>query len=169
VQQIDPHGVVPGLGVDTENFYGIFGSPAVHYGLQRLFVGVGGFAFGENMPGIDTATTPFLRALSWHDLSDSWPTTVGPDGVSRYVTATPPLYTTPGEAGFTSPVVVNDVVLASTSRPGVYAFDSVTGTPLWAGAGLGPPVANSYTLGPAVSGDVMVLASAHLGLLVYSL
>jgi len=89
--------------------------------------------------------------------------------VSRYVNGTPPLYATEGEAGFSSPVVVNDVVLASTSLPGLYAFDAATGTPLWAAAGLGPPIPNSYTLGPAVSGDVVALGSANLGLLGYSL
>jgi outer membrane protein assembly factor BamB len=166
---IDPHPFIPGIGDYTENFYGVFGAPGLHYGLRRLYVGVGGFAFGENQPGIDTRTTPFLRSLNWQDLTDAWPTAVGPDKVRRYVNATPPLYTTEGEAGFSSPVVVNDVVLASTSRPGLYAFDAAMGTPLWSAAGLGPPVPNSYTLGPAVSGDVVVLGSANLGLLGYSL
>ena len=50
----------------------MFGSAAVHPELERLFVGVGGFAFGIGSPGIDSSSTAFLRALNWRDLSDAW-------------------------------------------------------------------------------------------------
>jgi outer membrane protein assembly factor BamB len=169
IPEIDPHPVLPDGEQRTENFYGTFSCPAAHPGLQRLFVGVGGFSFGVGTPGIDTATTPFLRALNWDDLTDAWPIEIGADGVRRYTTTRPPMYTTPGEAGFASPVVVNDVVFMSTSRPGLYAFDAETGVALWSGSGLGMPIPNSFTLGPVVYGDFVVLGSANLGVLVYSL
>lgn len=165
---VDPREVENGQ-VSTENFYGTFSCPVVHAGLGRLFVGVGGFEFGGKHPGIDSATTGFLRALDWTDLTDAWLTRVGPDRVSRYVVPSPPLYTTQGEAGFSSPVLVNDVVLMSTSRPAMYAFDSATGMPVWQAPGFGPQVPNSFTLGPAVYGDYVVVGSANLGLLAYSL
>ena len=79
------------------------------------------------------------------------------------------MYSTPGETGFASPVVVNDVVLMSTSRPGLYAFDAASGLCLWSAPGFGPPLPNSFTLGPAVFGDYVVVGSAGLGLMVYSL
>lgn len=166
---VDPHSPDPGEGVRTENFYGIFGSAGVHYELERLFVGVGGFAFGIGTPGIDYTTTAFLRALNWNDLTDAWLTQVGPDGVRRYVVPRPPMYTTPGEAGFTSPVVVNDLVLVTTSRPALYALDAETGLGLWTAPGFGAPTPNSFTLGPAVFGDFVVVGSANLGLMIYSL
>jgi outer membrane protein assembly factor BamB len=168
---VDPHPPDPteSTGRLTENFYGIFGSAAVHYGMRRLFVGVGGFAFGVGTPGIDYRTTPFLRALNWSDLTDAWWTAVGPDQVRRYVLPSPPMYTTPGEAGFSSPVVVNDVVMVSTSKPALYAFDAATGQCLWSAPGFGAPAPNSFTLGPAIYGDYVVVGSANIGLLIYSL
>ena len=166
---VDPHPLDPSGDRQTENFYGTFSTPAVSYALGRLFVGVGGFAFGVNTPGIDSNSTAFLRALNWDDLTDAWQTEIGPDEVSRYVVPRPPMYTTPGEAGFSSPVIVNDVVLFSTSRPGLYAFDIETGLTLWSAPGFGPPVPNSFTLGPVVFGDYIVVGSANLGLMVFSL
>ena len=163
---VDPHTA----GDDgKENFYGTFGAAGVDLELRRLFVGVGGFAFGQGRPGIDSATTAFLRALNWEDLTDAWLMTPGPDGVARSLIGRPRMYTTPGEAGFTSPVVVNDVVLVTTSRPGCYAFDAENGIPLWAAPGMGPPQPNSFSLGPAIYGDYVVVASANLGILIYSL
>ncbi|MFC7622944.1 PQQ-binding-like beta-propeller repeat protein [Microlunatus sp. GCM10028923] len=168
IPAIDPR--VPEEGVLlTENFYGTFSCPVVHAGLGRIYVGVGGFAFGETRPGIDTATTPFIRAMDWEDLTDAWATASGPDQVRRYVVPRPPLYQTPGEAGFSSPVLVNDLVLLSTSRPALYAFAADTGLPIWRAPGLGPVLPNSFTLGPAVYGDFIAVGSANLGLLTYSL
>jgi outer membrane protein assembly factor BamB len=166
---VDPHPLLPNGQRRTENFYGIFGSAAVHYGLQRLFVGVGGFASGVGTPGIDFTTTAFLRALNWGDLSDAWVTAVGPDRVRRYVVPRPPMYTSPGEAGFSSPAVVNDVVFLATSRPALYAFDAESGLPLWSAPGFGLPITNSFTLGPAIYGDHVIVGSANLGVLIYSL
>ncbi|WP_203751074.1 PQQ-binding-like beta-propeller repeat protein [Cellulomonas chitinilytica] len=165
---VDPREVEHGQ-ISTENFYGTFSCPVVHAGLRRIFVGLGGFEFGGAHPGIDSPTTPFLRAMDWADLTDAWATRVGPDRVSRYVTATPPLYTTPGEAGFSSPVLVNDLVLMTTSRPALYGFDAGTGLAVYQAPGFGPQRPNSFTLGPAVYGDWVVAGSANLGLLAFSL
>jgi outer membrane protein assembly factor BamB len=170
IAAIDPRVPGPdGEPLSTENFYGVFSSAVAHPKLERLYVGVGGFAYGIDSPGIDSASTAFLRCLDWNDLTDAWATVVGEDGVARYVASRPPMYTTPGEAGFASPVLVNDVVFMSTSRPGLYAFDAESGLALWRAPGMGPVVENSFTLGPAVYGDFVIVGSAHRGLLVYSL
>jgi glucose dehydrogenase len=169
IPAVDPHPPDPEEGKRTENFYGIFSTAAVSYAQKRLFVGVGGFAFGVGTPGIDTATTAFMRALDWENLNDHWPMETGPDQVSRYVVSRPPMYTTPGEAGFSSPVLVNDLVFLSTSRPGLYAFATETGLGVWSAPGFGLPVPNSFTLGPVAFGDFVIVGSANLGLLVYSL
>jgi len=138
--------------------YGVFGTAAIHYGLGRLFVGVGGYG-----GAIDTPTTPFVRALDWTTLNDAWPTAVGGDGVTRY-TAPGPLYANPGEVGLSSPAVVNDVVFASTDRPGLYALSATTGLCLWSATGLSP----GYILGPAVYGNMVVVGSGN-SVKVYSL
>ena len=169
VATIDPHPLEPDGSRSTENFYGVFSTASVSYARRRLYVGVGGFAFGIGSPGIDTASTAFLRALDWNDLTDQWPTEVGPDQIRRYTMSTPPMYTTPGESGFSSPVLVNGLVLLSTSRPALYAFDQDTGLCLWSAPGFGPVVPNSFTLGPVVFGDYVIVGSANLGLLVFSL
>jgi outer membrane protein assembly factor BamB len=169
VRNIDPHPLQPNGERRTENFYGTFSCPAAHAGLQRIFVGLGGFAFGVGTPGIDSVSTPFLRALNWTDLTDAWTTVEGPDRVHRYVTPRPPMYSTPGEAGFSSPVVVNDLVFVSTTRPALYCFDADTGLAVWSAPGFGPPIPNSYTLGPAIYGDFLVVGSPNVGLLIYSL
>ena len=169
IPTVDPHPPAPEGGARTENFYGIFSTAAVSYAQRRLFVGVGGFAFGIGTPGIDTPTTAFMRALDWENLTDHWPMQVGPDQVSRYFISRPPMYTTPGEAGFSSPVLVNDLVFLSTSRPGLYAFETETGLGLWSAPGFGPPIPNSFTLGPVIFGDFVIVGSANLGLLVYAL
>ncbi|HEY3036495.1 MAG TPA: PQQ-binding-like beta-propeller repeat protein, partial [Streptosporangiaceae bacterium] len=149
---VDPH-AGPG-----ENMYGVFGTAAIHYGLGRLFVGIGGYG-----GAIDTPTTPFVRALDWTTLNDAWPTTVGADGVTRY-TAPGPLYANPGEVGLSSPAVVNDVVFVSTDRPGLYALSAATGLCLWSAGGLSP----GYILGPAVYGNMVVVGSGS-SVKVYSL
>ncbi len=152
-----------------ENKYGVFGTAALHQGLGRLFVGIGGFG-----DAVDSPTTPFMRVLDWNTLNDAWVTVVGTDGVARYTVPGPPngpMYTTAYEAGLSSPAVVNDVVFVSTSRPGLYAFDVATGLPLWTAEGLTPGPFGSgsgYTLGPAVYGDTVVIGTGN-ALNIYSL
>ncbi len=144
---VDPH-LGPG-----ENYYGVFGTAAVHYGLGRIFVGLGGYS-----GAIDSTTTPFMRVLDWDTLADAW-TTAGINP-PRYTVPVPPMYTTPGEAGLGSPAVVNDVVFATTSKPGLYAFDAATGVCLWSAPGLGP---GAYCLGAAISGDSVVVGVGNGG------
>ena len=145
--------VDPGGQTGGENMFGIFGSAAVDTALGRIFVGLGGYG-----GSIDTSTTPFVRALNWSDLSDAWPTqvnAVGANKVSMYNVGPTPLYNNAGEAGLSSPAVVNDVVFVSTSLPALYAFDAQTGLHLWTAPGL--PSGLTYILGPAVSGNYVVI------------
>jgi outer membrane protein assembly factor BamB len=142
----------------SENMWGVFGTPAIHYGLGRLFVGLGGYM------GIDSATTPFMRALDWGTLDDAWITAKGPDNVWRYTVPQPPMYLPTGEAGLSSPAVVNDVVFIGTSKPGLYALDAATGLCLWSAGGL----TGNYVLGAAISGKYVVAGAGNM-LHIYSL
>jgi outer membrane protein assembly factor BamB len=138
-----------------ENKWGVMGTPAVHPALGRLFVGLGGYV------GIgDQDKTPFLRALDWDTLQDAWATTVGPDGVARYTTTTPPMYRS-REAGLSSPAVVNDVMFISTSKPALYALDTTTGLCLWSAPEIpaGDQNEPTFALGPAVYGNYVVLGA----------
>jgi len=150
---VDPH-----AGPD-ENMFGIFGTAAVHNGLGRIYVGIGGYG-----GAIDSATTPFMRALDWATLDDVWATSVGADNVARYTVPRPPMYTTAGECGLSSPAVVNDVVFCSTTRPGLYAFCAHTGLCLWSASGL----TGQWLLGPAIYGNALVIG-AGATVKVYSL
>jgi outer membrane protein assembly factor BamB len=71
------------------------------------------------------------------------------------------MYTNTGEVGLGSPAVVNDVVFVSTGKPGLYALSTATGLCLWAAPGLGGLPAGSFILGPAVSGDWVVVGCAN--------
>lgn len=142
----------------AENSYGIMGTPALHAGLGRIFVGIGGYNGMHLDPvGIDPTRTPFMRALDWNTLADAWATAVGPDGVSRYTVPKPPMYTTL-EVGLSSPAVVSDVVFVSTNKSALYALDAATGLCLWAASGL---PANQFVMGPAISGDYVVIGAGQ--------
>ena len=84
-------------GDDTENFYGTYSTAAIHPGLERLFIGIGGNNYHMIAPGIDTPTTPFMRALDWNTLEDAWP--MDDHNPKRYAKAQPPMYTMPARAG----------------------------------------------------------------------
>jgi outer membrane protein assembly factor BamB len=136
----------------SENYYGVFGTAAVDSHRHRLYVCIGGYA-----GAIDSATTPFVRALHWDTLDDAWAVQQGTDGVWRYTVPVPPLYTTPNEAGLGSPAIVHDVVLVPTSKPGLYALDADTGLCLWSATGLN----GNYVLGPAVYGNHVVVGCGN--------
>jgi outer membrane protein assembly factor BamB len=165
---VDPH------TEEEENRAGVYGTAA--FGGDRLFVGLG----GPPPRAMDYHTTPFVRALNLNDpfLGDAWPTVRGTDGVSRYTASitprpsdgqpTGPMYLTPDEAGVSSPAVVNDVVLVSTNKPGLYAFDTETGHCHWHADNLGPPTLNTFILGPAIFGDYVVIGAGNM-LHIYSL
>jgi outer membrane protein assembly factor BamB len=141
----------------NENKWGVMGTPALHSGLGRLFVGLGGYD-GMNLDagaGIDPTRSPFLRAVDWNTLLDAWPTTLGADNVSRYSAAKPPLYTSL-EVGLSSPAVVNDVVFVSTNKTGLYALDAGDGHCLWAATNL---PSGAFALGPAIFGNYVVLGA----------
>lgn len=150
--------VDPGGAAGGENFYGIFGTGAVHHGLGRLFIGVGGYG-----GAIDFQTTPFMRAVDWNTLNDAWTTavtSVGANQVARYTVPIPPMYTNPGECGLSSPAVVNDLVFVSTSKPALYALKAQTGLCVWRAPGLDTLPAGSYALGPAIYGNYVILGCA---------
>jgi outer membrane protein assembly factor BamB len=129
------------------------GTAAVHSGLGKIYVGLGGYS---GVAGFDK--TPFIRALNWNTLADAWPTTLGPDNVTRYSAASPPLYTS-SEAGLSSPAVVNDVVFVSTHKIGFYALDANTGLCLWAAPSLPSGGWPYYCLGPAIYGNYVVIGA----------
>ena len=106
-----------------------------------------------------------MRAFDWETLADAWELDQGDP--RRYVKPRPPMYTTAGEGGLSSPAVVNDVVLISTTKVALYAFNAVDGTPLWSdelGAQtLGFSGGYGYCLGPAVYGNYVVAGALVLG------
>jgi outer membrane protein assembly factor BamB len=139
----------------NENKWGVMGTPAVHPGLGRIFVGLGGYD-GMNLQagaGIDPTRTPFLRAVDWNTLLDAWPVTIGSDGVGRYLGSNPPMYNSL-EAGLSSPAVVNDLVFVSTTKPAMYALDANTGVCKWAAPGIS---GGTWAMGPAIYGNYIVL------------
>jgi outer membrane protein assembly factor BamB len=137
----------------NENTYGVFCTAALHSGLGRLFIGLGGYS-----DSIDSATTPFLRVVGSDTLADAWATSG--NNPPKYTLGTPPLYSTQGESGLSSPALVNDVVFASTTKPALYGFSASTGLLLWTAGGLGNPAGGTYVLGPAISGNFVVAGRA---------
>ena len=160
---VDPEGGEQGGG---ENRYGVFGTAAVHQALGRLYIGVGGYS-----DAIDSPTTPFMRVVDFGTLADAWAT--AGTNPPKYTLPVPPMYTTNGEAGLSSPALVNDVVLAATTRPALYALSATTGLLLWTADGMGPATGRGdYVVGPAVAGDNVIVgqATANTGsLFIYSL
>jgi outer membrane protein assembly factor BamB len=98
-----------------------------------------------------------MRALDWDTLEDAWPTRVGADNVSRYTTASPPLYSS-SEVGLSSPAVVNDVVFMSTNKTALYAFDAATGLCLWTASDL---PTGRFALGPAIYSNYVVMGAGR--------
>ncbi len=177
LETVDPHGPdtatnpnprIPNSesnATKAENFHGTYSTAAFHPGLGRLFVGIGGNNYHYIAAGIDTPTTPFMRVLDSTTLVDAWQLDDGDP--RRYVKPSPPMYTTPGEAGLSSPALVNDVVFCSTSKIALHAFDASDGTLLWSDA-LGEQTGGfnggyGYCLGPAIAGDYVVVGALVMG------
>jgi outer membrane protein assembly factor BamB len=158
-----------------ENFSGIFSTPALHAESGSIYVGLGGPNYHDVHSGIDNSTTPFMRALDWETLDDRWDLDDGDP--AKYVRSQPPMYQTPGESGLGSPTLVGDVVIMSTTKVALYAFDVSTGDLLWhdhlgqqtggASGGYG------YCVGAAISGSLVVAGGLVFGrggvLRIYSL
>jgi len=144
-------------GSFMENKWGVMATPAIHYSLKKIYIGLGGY-FGAG----DGTKTPFIRALDMNNLNDAWPTYFDvPDNITKYACAKPPLYIEANEAGLSSPAVVNNVVFVSTTTPNksemsLYALDAATGFCLWASAKVSGGGWPNYALGPAISGEYVV-------------
>ncbi|HKH48777.1 MAG TPA: PQQ-binding-like beta-propeller repeat protein [Thermoanaerobaculia bacterium] len=149
----------------NENYTGTYSTPAVHSGLRRLFLGIGGKNYDLQSAGIDGTTTPFLRAMDWGTLEDAWPMDDG--NPRRYVNGRPPFYANATESGLSVPAVVNDVVLMATTQIGVYAFAADDGRLLWQDQ-LGQETGGfnggyGYCMGPAVWQDYVVAGALVYG------
>ncbi|HEX7312579.1 MAG TPA: PQQ-binding-like beta-propeller repeat protein [Pyrinomonadaceae bacterium] len=156
IPTVDPHPVDSNLdphvsndvsnATPGENYSGAFNTPAFYPGSDdnpqtispRIFVALGGPNYHSPSPGIDYETTPFMRAVDAATLDDAWPLDGGDppkytkpfihdDANGIYAG----MYQTAGESGLSSPAVVNDVVVCTTSKISIYAFDVRDGTLLW--------------------------------------
>ncbi|MDB4951153.1 MAG: Quino(hemo)protein alcohol dehydrogenase, PQQ-dependent [Gemmatimonadetes bacterium] len=161
--------------VQQENFYGTYSTPAVHPTLNLLFIGLGGSNDNLVAAGIDSQSTPFMRAMHSDTLLDAWPmspiqvpTVDGTVSVMAYTGSTPPMYTNPAECALSLPVVVNDVVLCATTHVSLYAFNASTGALLWSDSlgmqTLGLNGGYGFCFGPAVYGSYVVAAALVNGM-----
>jgi outer membrane protein assembly factor BamB len=150
---------------EGENYSGIYSTAAIHPGSRKIFVGIGGNNYHSVAAGIDTANTPFMRALDYDTLADAWPVDTG--NPPRYTKARPPLYTNVTESGLSSPAVVNDVVFMATTFVSLYALSVADGTMLFEDK-LGEQTGGfnggyGYCMGPAVCGDYVVAGALVFG------
>jgi outer membrane protein assembly factor BamB len=148
-----------------ENYSGIYSTAAIDPVSRKIFVGIGGNNYHSVAAGIDTANTPFMRALDYDTLNDAWPVDDGDP--PRYTRARPPLYTNVTESGLSSPAVVNDVVFMATTFVSLYAFSVADGTLLFEDR-LGEQTGGfnggyGYCMGPAVCGDYVVAGALVFG------
>ncbi len=150
-----------------ENFFGPFNTAAVDPQTGTLFIGIGGPNYHNAAPGIDSDTTPFMKAIKWDTLLDAWPMDQSFDP-PRYQNVGDSMYSFAGESGLSSPAVANDVVFVSTSKVAIYAYKVSDGTLLWA-----DPIGNQtlglnggygYCLGPAIWGKYVVAGALIQGL-----
>ena len=149
----------------AENYHGTYSTAAVEPNSGKLFIGIGGNNYHPEAAGIDTPTTPFLRAMDWQSLDDAWPTEG--DDPPRYSKCKPPMYTTGAESGLAVPAVVNDVVVMTTSAVSLYVFSTADGTPLFQDQ-IGAQTSGfsggyGYCLGAAVWGDYIVAGALIRG------
>lgn len=165
-----------------ENFSGAFNTSAHYPGSADnpqtipplLFTALGGPNYHNASPGIDSDSTPFMRAVKLDSatLEDAWPfiPNSDPERYANTSTTDPAtgqtvgMYSSAGESGISSPAVVNDVVFCTTSKVSIYAFDVRDGKLLWhddlgmqtdgycGGYGycLGPAIANNYVVAGAL-------------------
>jgi outer membrane protein assembly factor BamB len=182
IPTVDPHGVddpsqpFPVLTNDQsnqtqgENFHGTYSTAAICSAQQKLFIGVGGNNYHFICSGIDSNSTPFIRALAWDTLDDAWP--LDASDPKKYAAAADPnnpLYKMAGESGISVPAVVNDVVFMSTTRVALYAFNAADGKLLWSDVrGFGAQTGGmsggyGYCMGPAITGNYVVAGALVQG------
>ena len=182
IPTVDPHGVDdpsqpnPVLTNDQsnqtqgENFHGTYSTAAVCTEQQKLFIGIGGNNYHYVAAGIDSDSTPFIRALDWSSLEDAWPLDNGDP--KRYAAADDPknpLYKMAAESGISVPAVVNDVVFMTTTRVALYAFNAKDGSILWSdvvnfgGQTGGMSGGYGYCMGPAIAGNYVVAGALVQG------
>ncbi|HYE27177.1 MAG TPA: hypothetical protein VEA61_02935 [Allosphingosinicella sp.] len=162
-----------------ENYSGIYSTATIDPVSQTIFVGLGGKNYQTWGAGIDTATTPFMRAMKYADLSDAWP--VDDNDPPRYKNAMTgtmqsvangpsqilAMYQNEAESGLSTPAVVNDLVFMATTNVSIYAFRVSDGTPLWTDKlgeiTQGMSGGYGYCMGPAICGDVVVAGALVYG------
>jgi len=167
-----------------ENYSGVFNTAALYPGSTdkpqsispRFFIGMGGPNYHNASPGIDFNSTPFMRALDFASaqLVDAWPMDNGDP--RKYLNAShidqtngilAGMYTSAGECGLSSPVVVNDVVFCTTSKVSIYAFDVRDGKLLWwDDMGMQTDGYNGgygYSMGPAIWKNYVVAGALVFG------
>lgn len=152
---------------DAENFHGTYSTAAICTPQKKLFIGIGGNNYHFVASGIDSATTPFMRAMDWETLDDAWPMTG--DNPARYTNAGRAMYQNAGESGISVPAVVNDVVFMSTTYVALYAFSATDGTVLWfdmdnyGSQTQGFMGGYGYCMGPAIWGNYVVAGALVAG------
>lgn len=187
----DPYALSPHVSNDEsnstpgENFSGVFNTSAHFPGSDdspqtippTLFTSIGGPNYHNASSGIDSESTPFMRAvlLDSETLADAWPMIPNSDP-QRYLNTsstddttgqTVGMYSSAGESGISSPAVVNDVVFCTTSKVSIYAFDVRDGKLLWHDdLGMqtdGYTGGYGYCLGPAVWKNYVVAGALIFG------
>jgi outer membrane protein assembly factor BamB len=185
----DPNAINPHVDNDTsnstpgENYSGAFNTSAYYPGSANgagkipptLFTAIGGPNYHNASPGIDSDSTPFMRAvdLSSATLADAWPTAGDPPRYTNTSSTddttgqTVGMYSSAGESGLSSPAVVNDVVFCTTSKVSIYAFDVRDGKLLWhddlGAQSDGYNGGYGYCLGPAIWKNYVVAGALVFG------
>lgn len=178
IPTVDPHG--PDTASDpsphrtneqsnctnAENYHGTYSTAAICTAQQKLFIGLGGNNYHWIAAGIDSQSTPFMRAMNWTTLEDAWPTAGDP---LKYTKASAAMYMNAGESGISVPAVVNDVVFMGTTLVALYAFSATDGTLLWSdmtnfGQQTGGFMGGyGYCMGPAIWGNYVVAGALVAG------
>ena len=152
--------------VKAENFHGTYSTAAICTPQQKLFIGIGGNNYHYIASGIDSQSTPFMRAMNWETLADAWPMAGDP---MKYTEAAAAMYMNAGESGISVPAVVNDVVFMATTHVALYAFSATDGTLLWSdmvnyGQQTGGFMGGyGYCMGPAIWGNYVVAGALVMG------
>ncbi len=150
-----------------ENYHGTYSTAAICSSQQKLFIGLGGNNYHWICAGIDSQSTPFMRAMNWETLDDAWP--MDDSNPRKYSKASAAMYQNAGESGISVPAVVNDVVFMATTQIALYAFSATDGTLLWNDmTNFGSETEGfmggyGYCMGPAIWGNYVVAGALVQG------